>query len=102
LFIEVINLKSQNKHRLYPDEVSLIYNSKDAIIIYYKKTEKYKKLELSIKNLEKISETSIHFDAFFKLFYNYIDKTYGRLIYKPNSRSHTAGYFIEEVILDNY
>lgn len=99
IFLEVVNLKTHNKYRLYPDEVSLIYNSQTSIVIYYKKSWRYKKLELNIIDLEKISETSVHLDAFFKLFYNHTDKSYGRLIYKANSRSHMAWYFIEEKII---
>lgn len=37
IFVEIINIKTQKKYRFYPDEVSLIYNSREHIIIYYKK-----------------------------------------------------------------
>lgn len=98
VFIELVQLKTQKKHRLYPDEVSLIYNSKNTIIIYYKKSGKWKKLTLDIKTLEKKSETSTHYDAFFKLFYNHNEKHYGRLVFYPIT--HTTGYFVEKEIIE--
>lgn len=101
VFLEIVNLKNANKYRIYPDEVSLIYNSKENIVIYYKKWTNYKKLELDIVNLEKVSETTQHLSAFFKLYYSYTKKSYGRLIYKANSHSHKAGYFVEELINSN-
>jgi len=100
-FVEIINLKTAAKYRFYPEGVSLIYNSNTGIIIYYTKSGKHKKLELDKNTLEKKSETSIHLVAFFKLFYNHTDKKYGRLIYVPNSTSHTAGYFKEEMIISD-
>jgi len=97
-FIEIVNLKTAAKYRLYPESISLIYNSKTSIIIYYSKSWKHKKLELSKNDLTKVSENSVKIVAFFKLYYNYTLKEYGRLVYVPNSNSHTAGYFKEESI----
>lgn len=98
VFVEIVNITNANKYRFYPDEVSLIYNSKENIVIYYKKWKTHKKLELDIENLEKLSETSQNISAFFKLFYNFTSNSYGRLIYKANSRSHKAWYFVEEIL----
>ena len=42
-FVEIVNLRTQEKYRFYPDEVGLIYNSKDTIVIYYKKSRNTKK-----------------------------------------------------------
>jgi len=95
-FIEVVNLSSANKYRFYPEEVSLIYNSKTHIVLYYKKSWAYKCLKLSIDTLEKSSETSIRLSAFFKLLYNHSSDEYIRLLYKANSRSHMSWYFVEE------
>lgn len=97
-FLEIVNLKTKQKYRFYPDEVSLIYNTQDEIVLYYKKSEKYKKLTLSKTMLEKLSEKSQQTDAFFKLLYNWDDKKYIRLIYHANSSSHQAGYFSEELL----
>jgi len=97
-FMEIINIKNASKYRLYPDEVSLVYNWKTSVTIYYKKWKNYKKLELDIENLQKISQTSVQLSAFFKLYYNHTTDSYGRLVYKANSRSASAWYFIEENI----
>lgn len=101
IFVEIVNLSNANKFRFYPDSVSLIYNARRSIVIYYKKSEAYKRLELDISTLEKISETTHHLSAFFKLYYDSTNMTYGRLIYKANSSSHRAWYFIEENISSN-
>jgi hypothetical protein len=101
VFLEIVNLTNANKYRFYPEQVSLIYNARTSIVIYYKKWDTYKRLELDIKTLEKKSEISTQVSAFFKLFYNYTDKTYGRLIYKANAKSHQAWYFVEELIISD-
>jgi len=88
LFVEVVNLKTAAKYRLYPDEVSLIYNQKDSIVT------------LEINSLEKVSETSEHLSAFFKLVYSHTSWSYGRLMYKANSKSHMAWYF-QELSIEN-
>lgn len=97
-FIELVNLKTKNKYRFYPDTVSLMYNSKDEVIIYYKKWENYKKLSLDFKTLKKNSEKTQRLSAFFKLLYDHTNNQYKRLVYTPNSRSHKAWYFSEGVI----
>lgn len=100
-FVEIVNLKTHKKYRFYPDEVSLIYNTKYELVIYYRKSQKYKKLTLSQASLEKESEKTCHLDAFFKLFYNHDTQQYGRLYYIANSKSHQAWYFEEEIIHNN-
>jgi len=43
----------------------------------------------------------MYVSAFFKLLYNHTDRQYMRLVYVPNSNSHTAWYFIEEILKNN-
>lgn len=97
-FVEIVNLATKNSYRFYPEEVSLIYNAHNQVIIYYKKSDHYKKLSLDLKTLEKISEHSVYMSAFFKLLYNHTIGEYARLIFKPKGRSTTLGHFIEEPI----
>ena len=95
-FVEIISLKYEEKYRFYPDEISLIYNTHDEVVIYYKKWEKYSKLVLNQKTLEKTSEIEMKLHAFFKLLYNSSDASYYRLYYHSNNTSPTNGYFEEQ------
>ena len=99
-FIEIISRRYQEKYRLYPDEVQLVYNTKDEIVIYYRKSSSYKKLVLNQKTLEKVSESSSRVSAFFKLLYNHTEKSYYRLYFTPNSSSPKKGYFEEQKVVE--
>lgn len=70
-FLEIVNIFTHNKYRLYPDEVSLIYNTKDALVIYYKKSEKYYQLIVDQKLCEEKSEKTYHVSAFIKLIFDH-------------------------------
>lgn len=39
-FLDVINLKTQRKMRIFADEVDLIFNQRDSIVISYKQASK--------------------------------------------------------------
>ena len=71
-FIDIINIKTEKKYRLFTDEVNLIYNSKNSIFINAKELEtwEYKTFELDINSMEKISEKQEELQAFFKSVYN--------------------------------
>ncbi len=97
-FLEFVNLKNHNKFRLYPDSVSLIYNTQNSIVIYYNKSGKDNKLTIDVTSMTKISEVSVHLSAFFKLFYNYSENSFGRLIFKSEGNSEKKWYFVEELI----
>ena len=101
-FVEVISLKYEQKYRFYPDEISLIYNTKQEVVIYYKKSGKYHKLTLDQKTLEKQSESSVELYAFFKLLYNATEKSYYRLYFHSNNSSAKNGCFEEQKMHDEY
>ena len=71
-FIDVINIKTEKKYRLFTDEVNLIYNQKDKIVINAKNSEKwnFETIILDINSMEKIEEKDEELNAFFKSVYN--------------------------------
>ncbi len=71
-FIDVINIKTEKKYRLFTEEVNLIYNSKDSIIVNARESEtgKFITIELDIKTMKKKSEKEEGLLAFFKSVYN--------------------------------
>jgi len=71
-FIDIINIKTEKKYRLFTDEVNLIYNADDHIVINAKETESwvFKNIQLNIETMEKIYEEDFELQAFFKSLYN--------------------------------
>ncbi len=73
-FIDVINIKTEKKYRLFSDEINLIYNTKENLIINAKKEWVFKTLTLNKKTLEKNTEKNEELQAFFKIIYNAKEK----------------------------
>jgi len=73
--IDIINIKTEKKYRIFTNEVSLIYNSNDSIILNLKDLDdnKFKTIELDIISLEKKSEKQEELQAFFKSIYSVTD-----------------------------
>lgn len=71
-FIDIINIKTEKKYRLFTEEVNLIYNNKDKIIINALNSDdnKTKTLELDLNSLEKLEEKEQELNTFFKSVYN--------------------------------
>jgi len=71
-FIDIINIKTEKKYRLFTDEVNLIYNWENSIIVNAKESEtnKFKTFKLDINSLEKKEEKGEELLAFFKSVYN--------------------------------
>jgi len=74
-FIDIINIKTEKKYRLFTDEVNLIYNSEKSIFINAKESEtkKFKTFELNIETLKKIEEKEEELQTFFKSVYNILE-----------------------------
>lgn len=102
LFVELVNLETQAKHRFFPEEISLIYHTQETLVCCYKNEDIWKKSEFSLTDFSLVSETQEHISAFFKLFYNHTMESYGRLILKSNPQPNIDGYFLEENILSKY
>ena len=92
LFVEFVNLKTANKYRFFPEEVSLIYHTQEKLICCYKDGNIWKKSEFSLSDFSLISESQEHISAFFKLFYHHNTKEFTRIIYKDEA------YFFEMLI----
>lgn len=103
-FIDIINIKTEKKYRLFTDEVNLIYNSNDSIVINandINSSDKwFKTLVLDINTLEKKDEINEKLLAFFKSVYNITeDKWYLLDFYVWNEneineeKKYQNGYF---------
>lgn len=77
-FIDIINIKTEKKYRLFTEEVNLIYNSKDSVFINARESEtsKFKTFELNLETLENISEKEEELQTFFKSIYNTSNKNW--------------------------
>ena len=71
-FIDIINIKTEKKYRLFTDEVNLIYNTEKSIIINAKESEtnKFKTFELDINSLKNTLEKEEELQSFFKSVFN--------------------------------
>ncbi len=71
-FIDIINIKTEKKYRLFTDEVNLIYNEKNNIVINAKDLDdnKFKTIKLDINTLDKKEKIEEELDTFFKSVYN--------------------------------
>ncbi len=71
-FIDIINIKTEKKYRLFTDEVNLIYNWENSVVVNAKNTEAgdFETIILDINTLEKIERKKEELLAFFKLVYN--------------------------------
>ena len=69
-FIDIINIKTEKKYRLFTEEVNLIYNSFGKIVINSKEKWIFNTKVLDINTLEKQEEIQEELQAFFKSVYN--------------------------------
>ena len=69
-FIDIINIKTEKKYRLFTDEVNLIFNTVDAIIINTKEEWVFKTIILNFQSMQKLDEKIEELQAFFKCVYN--------------------------------
>lgn len=85
-FIDIINIKTEKKYRLFTNYVNLIYNTEKTLIInaFESETKIEKTFKLDLKTLEKISEKKEKLRAFFKLFYNFSEEKWFLLDFFPS------------------
>ena len=69
-FIDVINIKTEKKYRLFTKEVNLIYNDEKNIIINANEDGVFKTLVLDMDSMKKVSEETEELQSFFKCVYN--------------------------------
>ena len=101
-FIDIINIKTEKKYRLFTDQVNLIYNTKDSIVINALDSEvnKFKTFKVDINTLKKLSEEQEELLTFFKSVYNTINKNWYLLDFtiwdeweKDEEKKYQKGYF---------
>ena len=85
LFIDIINIKTEQKYRLFSEEINLIFNSKDKIIINALDEWVFKSLVLDINSLKKIKENTEELQAFFKCVYNKTTNEWFVLDFTPSN-----------------
>lgn len=75
-FIDIINIKTEKKYRLFTEEINLIYNTDKQIIINALKDWSFKTITLNTHSLRKVWEIDEELQAFFKCIYNKTSKTW--------------------------
>lgn len=81
-FIDIINIKTEQKYRLFTEEVNLIFNSEDKIVINAKDEWVFKTIVLDFNTMKKIDEIEEELQAFFKSVYNVNENAWYLLDFK--------------------
>lgn len=92
-FIDIINLKTEKKQRIFTSEVNLIYSSIDEIIVNAKVWETFKTLKLDTETLEIKEEIEEELLAFFKCVYNKTQNKWLVLDFQKTWEWWNDGYF---------
>lgn len=92
-FIDIINLKTEKKQRIFTEQVNLIYNSKDEIIVNTKIWEIFKTIKLDIETLEIKEDIEEELQAFFKCIYNFNEWKWFLLNFQKTWEWWNDGYF---------
>jgi len=108
-FIDIINIKTEKKYRLFTEEVSLIYNEKEYIVINAKDFDNnlFKTIKIEISSMEKKEEIEEGLLVFFKSIYNKTQNKWYFLDFivwnpeeKDEEKKYQFGYFnLKEVKL---
>ncbi len=95
-FIDIINIKTEKKYRLFTKEVNLIYNEKDKIVVNAEKDWVFKTVYLDIETLEKLEEKTEWLFAFFKCVYNDVEDKWYKLDFNTfdECKNYKKWYFI--------
>jgi hypothetical protein len=97
-FIDIINLQTAQKNRFFTDEVSLIYNTQKTLELNMKIGASFMTYSLDIDTLQEISEKGEKLSAFFKLLYNWENKSYENLVFVNHTWWENTGCFMRETI----
>ena len=105
-FLDVINIKTEKKYRIFTDEVSLVVLLDKWLLINYNDNGTWKSIVLNPETLE-IKETKKEkLDAFFKVIYNETENKWYKLDFVPadglkdnlDETKYQNGYFKFEKI----
>jgi len=69
-FVDLINLKTEKKYRIFTDEVSLIVLTDKWLLVNFNDNWVWKTIILNPETMEVVEEKEEKLDAFFKLIYN--------------------------------
>ncbi len=99
-FIDVINIKTEKKYRVFTEEVNLIYNTKNEIVLNLKEGNTFKTIILDINTMEKKEEKKEKLLAFFKCVYVESENQWYRLDFtetnpdeKDEEKRYQNGYY---------
>lgn len=94
-FIDIINIKTEKKQRIFTTEVNLIYNSKDSIVLNCKVWDEFKTYILDFNSLDIREEKIEELQAFFKSVFNTSTKKWYLLdfvIWNPDEKDEEKKY----------
>ncbi len=94
-FIDIINLKTEKKQRLYIEEVNLIYNAEKEIVVNANIKWIWKTIKLDQETIEIKEEKEEKLLAFFKVIYNENEDKWYRLDWNWN------WYYLSELEIEN-
>lgn len=92
-FIDIINLKTEKKQRLYTSQVNLIYNEEKVILINAKIWKDFKTIKFDIETLEIKEEIYEELQAFFKCVYKKTQNKWYLLDFQKTWGWWNDGYF---------
>lgn len=70
IFVDIINIKTEKKYRLFTTQVNIIYNTKSEVIFNAEVKWQFCTIVLNQDTMEKTSESREELQAFFKCVYN--------------------------------
>ncbi len=88
-FVDIINIHTEKKYRIFTDEVNLIYNTQKEVVINCKTEWNYKTFILDMKTLDVIQTHDETLFAFFKCFYNTESSKWYMLDFTPKDSEET-------------
>ncbi len=102
-FIDIINIKTEKKYRLFTDEVNVIYNTQDQIVVCAKDSNNvFNTYSFDINTLELKNTDARELNGFFKIVYDNIWDDIYKLSYNPSTEwNYKSWYFSMLKLSDN-
>ncbi len=108
-FLDVINIKTEKKNRLFTEEVSLVVLLEKWLLLNFNDNGIWKSIVLDSETLEEKESKEEKLDAFFKIVYNENTQTWSKLDFIPSDKDkdnldeskYQNGYFkFEKIDID--
>jgi len=105
-FLDVINIKTEKKYRIFTEEVSIVVLLEEGLLINFNDNGTWKSINFNIKTLEIIKNKEEKLYAFFKVIYNETENKWYKLNFVPKNldkdnldeEKYQNGFFIFEEI----